>query len=241
MSDKASRSTLPALSLPTNGNASGVAQWRTRRVSRCCIILMIFFAAPALLGVGQPFFVLLQWMERTKFYDYPPSKMFVETHQLDGVQLRRSNVVRPLIKLHDQFDIMASIWQETSGMECVAYMSDFWDNLKAKTKYDWDNFFEKPIFSENIFRGVRLSDRELHTNILFTIPTDILVPEAQLSGKYRSLIAQVLRAAASFPLLGRLLPEPHLVVPFRIEMPPFAKRLICRFVIPPPLPRTHNH
>lgn len=100
--------------------------------------------------------------------------MFVETPQLDGVQPRRSNVVRPLIKLHDRFDIVAGVWQETSGMERVAYMSDFRDNLKAKTENDWYNFFEKPIFSEIVFRGVRLSDRELHTNISFTIPTDIL-------------------------------------------------------------------
>jgi hypothetical protein len=113
-------------------------------------------------------------MERTKFYDYPPSKMFVETPQLDGVQPRRSNVVPPLVELHDRFDIAASIWQGTSGMERVAYMSDFRNNLKAKTENDWDNFFEKPIFSEIVFSGVRLSDRELHTNISFTIPTDIL-------------------------------------------------------------------
>ncbi|KAJ6592108.1 hypothetical protein DFH09DRAFT_1306022 [Mycena vulgaris] len=142
MSDKASKSTLPASILPTNADASGAVQWRPRRVSRCYIILATFFAALALFAVGQPVFVLLQWMEQTKFCDYPPSKMFVETHQLDGVQPRPSNVVWPLIELHDRFDIAASVWQETSGMDIPLLeeheVPSMCPDAPKKTRYNMD-------------------------------------------------------------------------------------------------------
>ncbi|KAJ7814730.1 hypothetical protein B0H14DRAFT_3476748 [Mycena olivaceomarginata] len=54
-------------------------------------------------------------------------------------------LLRPL-NLMGYNRVGATIWQETSGMERVAYMSDFRNNLKAKTENDWDSFFEKPIF-----------------------------------------------------------------------------------------------
>ncbi|KAJ7917326.1 hypothetical protein B0H13DRAFT_1535135, partial [Mycena leptocephala] len=81
-------------------------------------------------------------------------------------------VVRPLVGLHDRFDIVVSVWQETSGRERMNHFPVLAHGEK-RTVDDWDNFFEKAIFSDIVFRGVQLSDTEIHTNISFMIPTEI--------------------------------------------------------------------
>ncbi|KAJ7119311.1 hypothetical protein C8R43DRAFT_1077079 [Mycena crocata] len=154
--------------LPTTTNAM---KHRTRRVPHCGLIIAAIFVGLALFIIGQPIFTLLRWMERTKFYNYPPPEMFVATKQREPTS---SDVVRPLVGLHDRFDIAVSVWQETSTRERINLFPVVAHGERSnRTANDWDNFFEKAIFSDVVFRGVKLSDTEIHTNISFTIPTEI--------------------------------------------------------------------
>jgi hypothetical protein len=108
-------------------------------------------------------------MEQTNFYSYPPPRMFVDAREY-GTGTNRSDVVQPLLGLDDKFDIAVSIWQETSDAERREHLRD----KDRSAAIEWNNFFEKAIFSDVVFRGVRLSDTEMFTNITFTIPTEIL-------------------------------------------------------------------
>jgi hypothetical protein len=108
-------------------------------------------------------------MEQTNFYSYPPPRMFVDAREY-GTGTNRSGVVQPLLGLDDKFDIAVSIWQETSDAERREHLRD----KDRSAAIDWNNFFEKAIFSDVVFRGVRLSDTEMFMNITFTIPTEIL-------------------------------------------------------------------
>jgi hypothetical protein len=40
--------------------------------------------------------------------------------------------------------------------------------------YDRISALEKTIYSDVVFRGVRLSDVDIHANVSFTIPTEVL-------------------------------------------------------------------
>jgi hypothetical protein len=115
-------------------------------------------------------------MEQTNFYSYPPPRMFVDAGEY-GTGTNRSDVVQPLLGLDDKFDIAVSIYiyniyiyQETSDAERREHLRD----KDRSAAIEWNNFFEKAIFSDVVFRGVRLSDTEMFTNITFTIPTEIL-------------------------------------------------------------------
>lgn len=97
--------------------------------------------------------------------------MFADVREY-GTGTNRSDVVQPLLGLDDKFDIAVSIWQETSDVERREHLH----GKDRSAAIEWDNFFEKTIFSDVVFRGVRLSDTEMFTNITFTIPTEILCP-----------------------------------------------------------------
>jgi hypothetical protein len=142
---------------------------KPRCLRRCDLILATSLIALALFFVCLSIFALLRWMEQTNFYSYPPPRMFVDAREY-GTGTNRSDVIQPLLGLDDKFDIAVSIWQETSDVERREHLRD----KDRSAAIEWNNFFEKAIFSDVVFRGVHLSDTEMFTNITFTIPTEIL-------------------------------------------------------------------
>ncbi|KAJ7037309.1 hypothetical protein C8F04DRAFT_1331776 [Mycena alexandri] len=167
----ASKLSTNSLNLPAglSGPPKNARLTKPRCLRRCDLILATSLITLALFFICQPIFALFRWMEQTNFYSYPPLRMFVDAREY-GTGTNRSDVVQPLLGLNDKFDIAVSIWQETSDVERR-------EHLHGKNRLlviDWANFFEKAIFSDVVFRGVRLSDTEMFTNITFTIPTEIL-------------------------------------------------------------------
>ncbi|KAJ7715325.1 hypothetical protein B0H16DRAFT_507734 [Mycena metata] len=150
---------------------------KPRCLRRCDLMLATSLIALALFFVCQPIFALFRWMEQTNFYSYPPLRMFVDAREY-GTGTNRSDVVQPLLGLDDKFDIAVSIWQETSDLERREHMQ----GKNRLSVIDWGNFYEKTIFSDVVFRGVRLSDTEMFTNITFTIPTEIFLTYPRHSG-----------------------------------------------------------
>ncbi|KAG6826502.1 hypothetical protein H0H92_015575 [Tricholoma furcatifolium] len=71
----------------------------------------------------------------------------------------RAAVVKPLISRQQTFDIAATVWLRTRADD---------GNTANEEKRE-----EEALFSDIIFRGVHLSDRNLHTTVNFTMPTNV--------------------------------------------------------------------
>ncbi|KAJ7505989.1 hypothetical protein B0H11DRAFT_326911 [Mycena galericulata] len=144
---------------------------RRRRPSRCALILTAF-AALTLIYLGVRVFTVFRYLKSTGLYDFPPRDLFVKETDIRQVA-NRSDVVQPLIGLDDTFDIAVTVWQRATDDE---QLEQFRKVKSGSAQPHWDDMWsiiEKPRFSDIVFRGLRLSDTDIHTNITFQIPTRI--------------------------------------------------------------------
>ncbi|KAJ6477973.1 hypothetical protein DFH09DRAFT_1215840 [Mycena vulgaris] len=114
---------------------------------------------------------------------FPPRELFVGETDIAHVT-NRSDVVQPLVGANDTFDIAVTVWQLATMDERstrdrlldkkVDLVSALLGGDAAYASwYEAVSVYEKTIFSDIVFRGVRLSDTNLHANVTFQIPTDI--------------------------------------------------------------------
>ncbi|KAJ6535219.1 hypothetical protein DFH09DRAFT_1043227 [Mycena vulgaris] len=173
--------------VPTRPNA------RRSRLSRCTLLLAL--AVVVLLFLGSRLVSVLRFLKTTPLYEFPPRDLFVTETDINRV-LNRSDVVQPLVGAHDTFDIAVTVWQLTTFEEEIAQYRDLqqkkaeaneatlpWAGLADEAaylyheayvkRYDDVSLREKTIFSDIVFRDIRLSDTDLHTNVTFKIPTKI--------------------------------------------------------------------
>ncbi|KAJ7879398.1 hypothetical protein B0H13DRAFT_2051177 [Mycena leptocephala] len=170
---------------------------KRRRCSDCDLILVVL-AVVALFVIDKSWVSLRRrYLKARPFYDYPRREFFANETDINCVA-NRSDVVQPLIGLDDKFDIAVTIWQlatqdeafeeylrqrqKTEGKYLFEVERKFLAGVTPEEAeihhayvkwYDRASLVEKTIFSDIVFRGVRLSDTDLHADLSFKIPTQI--------------------------------------------------------------------
>jgi hypothetical protein len=95
------------------------------------------------------------------------------------------DVIRPLITDQDNFDIAVSVWLRAPEDEEAQSKRLDLENSPPKSEEvpDWlalmfakaraqdEDVLEKPLFSDVVFRGLRLSDKHASTKVNFRLPT----------------------------------------------------------------------
>ncbi|KAG6907293.1 hypothetical protein DXG01_009486 [Tephrocybe rancida] len=112
-----------------------------------------------------------------------------------------ATVVQPLVDRHKTFDLAATVWIRTSRASHLDGISKG-GKASAEGVELVDHLEEEPLFSDIIFRGVRLSDKNLHTTVNFTVPTALLFPLGSQDIQEKTLADRVLESfAVSIPLI----------------------------------------
>jgi hypothetical protein len=96
-----------------------------------------------------------------------PHRALYQNTSLDEVS-NRASVVQPLINGDQAFDIAATVWLRSTGSighEIVA---------RRLTTDGQTDVHETPLYSDIIFRDLRLKRKTVFTTVDFTLPTDIL-------------------------------------------------------------------
>ncbi|KAF8811336.1 hypothetical protein BYT27DRAFT_7161118 [Phlegmacium glaucopus] len=81
-------------------------------------------------------------------------------------------VVRPLIDEKQTFDIVATVWLRTNDSSSGS------DNLDQKLDANANNGIvstlptERAIFTETVFKGLRLKDKEIRATVKYSVPTE---------------------------------------------------------------------
>ncbi|KAG6825593.1 hypothetical protein H0H92_003163 [Tricholoma furcatifolium] len=123
--------------------------------------------------------------------------------------INRVAVVQPLVDREQTFDLAAAtVWLWTSkeatyiGGIYVSKGEEAVEDAERKAGGAVNGVEEQALFSDIIFRGVRLSDKNLHTTVNFTLPTDLLFPLGSQDIHEKTLVDNILESfAVSVPLL----------------------------------------
>ncbi|KAF9466788.1 hypothetical protein BDZ94DRAFT_137676 [Collybia nuda] len=170
------------LSSPSLHLDPGTTRRPGKSISGCkCILLTV--ALLIMSGIGLFLFFLFE-----QFLDdiTQPHRLMYENVALNGVANRLS-MVQPLISHEDTFDIAATVWvrkTETRGHGDVYAMERNGPLIEPLLKglewgdpvdqeIDLDNELEAPIFSEIVFRGLRLTDKHIFSTVNFSLPTAV--------------------------------------------------------------------
>ncbi|EEB96688.1 hypothetical protein MPER_04134, partial [Moniliophthora perniciosa FA553] len=99
-----------------------------------------------------------------------------------------SVVVRPLIDGKQRYDVLVTVWLRRTGEEKDTMWKEMREVRNTPDSYDseidWDNYdydykedslHEKAIFSDIVFRGLRLRDRDMFVEIPLQIPTQVFM------------------------------------------------------------------
>ncbi|KAJ7593637.1 hypothetical protein C8J56DRAFT_819786 [Mycena floridula] len=115
----------------------------------------------ALIALPPTLFALARHAYRSSF----PHIALYQNQTLDMVQ-NRSSVVQPLIDYDQTFDIAVSIWQKRHGenIEQKIYLNEDWWYT-----YDRLDETEQVIYSDIVFRGLRLKDKGVQAEIKFQL------------------------------------------------------------------------
>ncbi|KAG6833304.1 hypothetical protein H0H87_008936 [Tephrocybe sp. NHM501043] len=106
-----------------------------------------------------------------------PNMGLYHESRIESIQ-NRATVVQPLVRRENTFDLAATVWLRTS--RDAPHLDGLYASRDGKTSEDADlNYTERsgqdlqevPLFSDIIFRRVRMSDKDLHTTVNFTVPT----------------------------------------------------------------------
>ncbi|KAJ7150681.1 hypothetical protein C8R46DRAFT_496858 [Mycena filopes] len=141
-----------------------------------------------LFTASQPFHSRLRALIHTWSWDFPHSSFFVAETDITLVA-NRSAVVQPLIGANDTFDIAVTVWQLATAREeeeerrrqalvqpeYLGYKASEEDAFRVvqAAMYNHVAALEKSVFSDIVFRGLRLSDAAVYANVSFQIPTEI--------------------------------------------------------------------
>ncbi|ETW86416.1 hypothetical protein HETIRDRAFT_246875, partial [Heterobasidion irregulare TC 32-1] len=89
-------------------------------------------------------------------------------------------IIRPLVD-HDQtFDIAVTVWLRAQEEEEKAWKdssmlnilnSDFDASVAERQRRVEEDLLEVPLYSDIVFRGLRLSDRHITADVKFRLPT----------------------------------------------------------------------
>ncbi|KAG6840561.1 hypothetical protein C0991_005837 [Blastosporella zonata] len=87
--------------------------------------------------------------------------------------IKNQAVVQPLIDRQKTFDLAATVWLRTSkdASHINGTYASKGDTASADIDEEVEHLTEESLFSDIIFRGVKLSDKNLHTTVNFTVPT----------------------------------------------------------------------
>lgn len=121
---------------------------RTACVFSCSPLGGLFFIK-FLVGIGQQLF----W-----FKNFSHSQVY-QNQTLAEVK-NRTAVVRPLIDENQLFDIAVSIW--TLSVD------------QREDERNYGDVAETPLYSDIVFRGVRLADKHLTHTLNYSLPTALL-------------------------------------------------------------------
>jgi hypothetical protein len=174
---------------------------KQRRGFSKCSLFLFGITALLLFFIGKPLIPLLRSLRARRFYEFPPREVFFNETDITLVS-NRSDVVQPLVGLNDTFDIAVTVWQPSTDEErmelyrlsreknaekqdipAVLIGLDATPEQEAEAAavhsaylqwYGRVSILEKAIFSDIVFRGIHLSDTDLHANVSFQIPTEIL-------------------------------------------------------------------
>lgn len=140
---------------PTNRLLDPGPPSRPKRKLGCKSFLWTFLA---LLGLGAAWIIFLFLRAALTAVQNPHSKLYQDMTQ----PYRLQDVVRPLIDNNQTFDVIATVWLRTEQDPGA-------DDLAQPNEMP-----EKAIFSQTIFTGLTLKDKQLTTSVDFQVPTSIL-------------------------------------------------------------------
>ncbi|KAF5370516.1 hypothetical protein D9615_010329 [Tricholomella constricta] len=144
-----------------------------------CKCLVFSAVTVILLGIGLAFLSFVTNLASL----FTPHRALYHNATLERIA-NRASVVQPLVGREQTFDLAATVWLRTSiqgkhrdfeypvkeeiKVENVEERSE----EEAKEGQPGDNVLvEKALYSDIIFRGVRLTDKNLRTTVNFTVPT----------------------------------------------------------------------
>lgn len=109
-------------------------------------------------------------------YGSSPHRALYQNATLAEVK-NRGSVVQPLISKEQSFDIAATVWlRSAEGVGHAAFTPDKKtgkDNTTVRAPSEGD-VQEIPLFSDIVFRGVRLTDKAVFATINYKLPTSVL-------------------------------------------------------------------
>ncbi|RDB21767.1 hypothetical protein Hypma_011097 [Hypsizygus marmoreus] len=147
---------------------------RRKSISGCkCLLLTVGIVT--LLGIGV--FVLIFLATTARSLLMPHRELYHNT-SLENLT-HRGSVVQPLITREQTFDLAATVWLRTSEKgthrdgELRAEDKGKEELGKASREEEDDSLVETPLYSNIVFRGVRLTDKNLATTVNFSVPTSI--------------------------------------------------------------------
>lgn len=154
-----------------------------KHVSGCkCILLTI-----ALLVLSAVGLFLFNLFEGFVADISQPHRALFENVALEDVT-NRATVVQPLISREQTFDIAATVWMrktdrighgevfemEANRSQVTLLLEEAGLGEQIDPLLDTDDDLETPIFSEIVFRGLRLTDKYVFTTVNFSLPTAVL-------------------------------------------------------------------
>lgn len=139
---------------------------RRRSISGCrCLVIT---AAIVLLSAVVLFFTRIVTNVVTNVSK--PHRALYQNASLQEVS-NRASVVQPLINRNQKFDIAATVWLRSAGSRNhelpVGGGAEDGETTEAQTEV-----FETPLYSDIVFRGLRLTDKDVFSAVNFTLPTD---------------------------------------------------------------------
>lgn len=125
--------------------------------SRC-----VLWTSLALVGLAASYgaYVVLRYAVR--FVNTPH---FLQLHDL-SVPYKPNEVLKPLVSREQTFDVVATVWVHRDGG------SDAGDASALKTGRQ--ELAEDVVYSDTVFRGLRLKDKNVKTAVNLSVPTEVL-------------------------------------------------------------------
>ena len=140
---------------------------RRRSVSGCkCLLItsvIIFLSGVVLFFTG--------FVSRVVTDISNPHRALYQNASLEEVS-NRGSVVQPLINRNQTFDLAATVWLRSTGSRGHEVIMG--GQEKGETGREQAEVLETPLYSDIVFRGLRLTNKSIFSTINFTLPTDIL-------------------------------------------------------------------
>ncbi|KAF5364954.1 hypothetical protein D9758_008110 [Tetrapyrgos nigripes] len=104
-------------------------------------------------------------------YRGAPQEFLYQNQTLSEVS-NRSLVVQPLISKDQTFDIAVSVWIRATAAEEMEWRAGQGELYTPLVFEDDRKLLFRPLYSDIVFRGLRLSDKNKYASVNFTFPTE---------------------------------------------------------------------